>query len=139
MHTGRFTFTDWVDLDSYFRVCWVYQSSEKSDQKVEMTQREVREVLQNQMDLKTRVVGVSDKSRMLGQMVGRMIILSTVSRSGVCQSLMIQEIFLAIPTSATMLVKTELGENREKVIRELLAAEFPQTFNLLLVIFANKM
>ena len=83
MHTGRFTFTDWVDLDSYFRECWVYQSSEKSDQKVEMTHREVREVLQNQMDLKTRVVGVSDKSRMLGQMVGRMIILSTVSRSGV--------------------------------------------------------
>ena len=104
MHTGRFTFTDWVDLDSYFRVCWVYQSSEKSDQKVEMTHREVREVLQNQMDLKTRVVGVSDKSRMLGQMVGRMIVLSTVSRSGVCQSLMIGEIFLAIPTSATMLV-----------------------------------
>ena len=72
--------------------------------KVDMTHMEVREVLQNQMDLKTRMVGVSDKSRMLGQMVGRMIVLSTVSRSGVCQSLMIGEIFLAIPTSATMLV-----------------------------------
>ena len=65
---------------------------------------EVREVLQNQMDLKTRMVGVSDKSRMLWQMVGRMIVLSTVSRSGVCQSLIIGEIFLATPTSATMLV-----------------------------------
>ena len=61
-------------------------------------------MLQNQMDLKTRMVGVSDKSRMLGQMVGRVIVLSTVTRSVVCQSLMIGEIFLAIPTSATMLV-----------------------------------
>ena len=104
MHTGRFAFTDWVDLDSYFREWLVYQSSEKSDLKVDMTHMEVREVLQNQMDLKTRMVGASDKSRMLGQMVGRMIVLSTVSRSGVCQSLMIGEIFLAFPTSATMLV-----------------------------------
>ena len=104
---SSFTFTDWVDLDSYFREWLVYQSSEKSDLKEDMTHREareVKEVLQNQMDLKTRMVGVSEKSRMLGQMVGRMIILSTVSRSGVCQSLMIGEIFLAIPTSATMLV-----------------------------------
>ena len=104
MHTGRFSFTDLVDLDSYFREWLVYQSSEKSDLKVDMTHMEVREVLQNQMDLKTRMVGVSDKSRMLGQMVGRMIVLSTVSRSGVCQSLMIGEIFLAIPTSATVLL-----------------------------------
>ena len=101
---SSFTSTDWVDLDSYFREWLVYKSSEKSDLKVDMTHMEVREVLQNQMDLKTRMVGVSDKSRMLGQMVGRMIVLSTVSRSGVCQSLMIGEIFLAIPTSATMLV-----------------------------------
>ena len=93
-----------MDLDSYFREWLVYQSSEKSDLKVDITHIEVREVLQNQIDLKTRMVGVSDKSRMLGQMVGRMIVLSTVSRSGVCQSLMIGEIFLAIPTSATMLV-----------------------------------
>ena len=45
----RFTFTDWLDLDSYFREWLVHQSSDKSDLKVEMRHRVVMEVLQ--MDL----------------------------------------------------------------------------------------
>ena len=62
----RFTFTDWLDLDSYFREWLVHQSSDKSDLKVEMSHRGVREVLQ--MDLRARTVELGDKSRMVGRM-----------------------------------------------------------------------
>ena len=65
MHMERFTFTDWLDLDSYFREWLVHQSSERSDLKVEMSHRGVREVLQ--MDLRARTVELGDKSRMVGQ------------------------------------------------------------------------
>ena len=62
---GELTFTDWLDLDSYFREWLVHQSSDKSDLKVEMSHRGVREVLQ--MDLRARTVELGDKSRMVGQ------------------------------------------------------------------------
>ena len=125
----RFTFTDWLDLDSYFREWLVHQSSDQSDLKVEMSHRGVsREVLQ--MDLRARMVELGDKSRLVGQMMDRIIVLSTVSRSGVCQSLMMGEIFLAVPTSATMFGWRELKENKEKVVT--LHRELSMTKNSLL-------
>ena len=51
----------------------------------------VREVLQ--MSLRARMVELGDKSRLMWKMMDRMIALSTVSQSGVCQSLVIGEIF----------------------------------------------
>jgi hypothetical protein len=45
MHVQRFTFTDWLDLDSYFREWLVHQSSDQSDLKVEMSHRGVRVAL----------------------------------------------------------------------------------------------
>jgi hypothetical protein len=131
----RFTFTDWLDLDSYFREWLVHQSSDKSDLKVEMSHRGVREVLQ--MDLRARTVELGDKSRLVGQMMDRMIVLSTVSQSGVCQSLMMGEIFLAVPTSATMLAWRELEENNEKIIT--LHRELSMTKNSLLLSSHNQM
>ena len=74
--------------------------------KVEMAHRGAREVLQ--MDLSATMVELGDKSRLVGQMMDRINLLSTVSQSGICQSLMMGEILLSVPTSATMLGLREL-------------------------------
>ena len=103
--------------------------------KVEMAYRGVREVLQ--MDLRARTVELGDKSRLVGQTVDKMVVLSTVSQSGVCQSLMMGEILLAVPTSATMLGWRELEENKEKVIT--LHRELSRTKNSLLLSSSNQM
>ena len=66
-----------------------------------------------------------------------MIVLSTVSQSGVCQSLMMGEIFLAVPTSATMLGWRELEENKEKITT--LHRELSRTKNSLLLSSHNQM
>jgi hypothetical protein len=61
MYMERFNFTDWLDLDSYFREWLVHQSSDKFDLKVERSWV---------------------TSRLVGQMMDRLIVLSTVSQSG---------------------------------------------------------
>ena len=60
MDVERFTFTDWLDLNSYFREWLVHQSSDKFDLKVERSWV---------------------TSRLVGQMMDRVIVLSTVSQS----------------------------------------------------------
>ena len=113
-HLERHIFTDWLDLDTYFREWLVHHSSEKSDLKVELSHKGVREVLQ--MDLRGRRVELRDKSRVVENMIDRMTVLSTVSQAGVCQSLLMGEIILCVPTSATLLGWRELEENMEKMI-----------------------
>ena len=75
--------------------------------------------------------------RFLGQMMDRMIVLSTVSQSGVCQSLMMGKILLAVPTSATMLGWRELEESKEKMVT--LHRELSRTKNSLLLSSPNQM
>ena len=134
-HLERHIFTDWLDLDTYFREWLVHHSSEKSDLKVELSHKGVREVLQ--MDLRARRVELGDKSRVVENMIDRMTVLSTVSQAGVCQSLLMGEILLCVPTSATLLSWRELEENREKMIT--LHRELSRTKNCLLLSSPHQM
>ena len=49
----------------------------------------------------------------MGQMMDRINVLSTVSQSGICQSLLMGEILLSVHTSATMFGSWELEENKK--------------------------
>ena len=67
----------------------------------------------------------------------RMTVMSTVSQAGVCQSLLMGEILLAVPTGATMLGWRELEENRERVIT--MHRELSTSKNCLLLSSSNQM
>ena len=137
MDLERVTFSDWLDLNIYFREWLVHQSSEKSDLKVEISQKGIREVLQ--MDLRARTVELGDKmsNRVMEQGGDRLTVLSTVSQDGVCQSLVMGDILLGLPTSASMLGWRELEDNRTKIIT--IHTELSRTRKSLILGSANKL